>query len=134
MLFQRTDCLHQSALKIVTDTHDLTGGFHLGSQGSLCRDKFIKWQAGDFHHAIIQRRLKTGIGFLCDCVFNLVQGIAQSDFCRHLCDGVAGSLTCQCGRTAHAGIYLDDAIFKAGRMQRKLHITSAGNLQLVDNL
>ena len=134
MLLQRTDGLHQRSFKAGADTHHLTGRLHLGGEGSLGGDEFIEGQTGHFHHAIVKRGLKAGIGLSCDRVFDLVQGIAQGDLCRHLGDGIAGGLTRQGGRTAHTGIHFDHAVFKAGGMQGELHVAASRDLQLVDDV
>ena len=134
MLLQRTDRLHQCSFKVITDTHNLTGGFHLCCQSPLCRNKFIEGQSGNLHHAIVQRRFKGCIRLLRNGVLNLIQCVAQCDLCRHLCNGIAGGLGRQRRRTAHTGIHLNYTVFEAGGMQRKLYITAAGNFQLTDNV
>ena len=134
MLLQGADGLHQRPFKIGANAHHLSGGLHLGGEGSLCGDEFIEGQTGHFHHAVVQRGFKAGIGLARNRVFDLVQGIAQGDLCRHLGDGITGGLTRQCGRTAHTGIHLDDAVFKAGGMQSKLHVAASRDLQLVDDV
>ena len=131
MLFQGTDGLHQGSLKIITDTHNLTGGLHLGSKRTLCRNKLIKRQSRYLHHAVIQCGFETGISLLRDGIFDLIQGVTQSNLCRHLGDWVACGLGSQGRGPAHPGIHLDDTVLKAGGMQRELHIAAAGNLQLV---
>ena len=134
MLLQGADGLHQRPFKIGADAHHLAGGLHLGGEGSLCGDEFIEGQTGHFHHAVVQRGFKACVGLARNRVFDLVQGIAQGDLCRHLGDGIAGGLTRQCGRTAHTGIHLDDAVFKAGGMQSELHVAASRDLQLVDDV
>ena len=63
MLLQGTDCFHQGAFKIMADTHNLSGGFHLGGQRSLCSNKFIKWKPWDLNYTVIKHWLKACIGF-----------------------------------------------------------------------
>ena len=134
MLLQGTDCLHESSLKIGADAHDLAGGLHLGAQGALGAYKLVKGQAGHLHHAVVQHGLKAGIGLLGNRIFNLIQGVAQSDFGRHLGDGIACGLGGQGGGTAHTGIYLDDAVFKAVRVQGVLYVAASRYAQLTDNI
>ena len=134
MLLQRTDGFHQRPFEIGTDAHHLSGRLHLSGEGSLGGNEFIKRQTGHFHHAVVQRGFKTGIGLACNRVFDLIQGIAQGNLCRHLGDWVPGGLTRQGGGTAHTGIHLDDAVFKAGGMQGKLHVAASRDLQLIDDV
>ena len=134
MLFQRTDGLHQSPLKIRADTHYFTGSLHLCGQRPFCRNKFVKRQPGQLHHTIIQCGLKAGTGFAGNGILNLIQRIAQGNLRRHPGNGIPCGLAGQCGRTADTGIDFDYAVFKAGGMECKLYITSAGNLQFADNI
>ena len=130
MLLQGTDGFHQSPLKVITDTHNLSGCFHLCRQSSLCRDEFIKGKARDLYYAVVQHGLKACIGFSGNGILDLIQRITESDLRCYLCDGVSGSLTCQCRRTADTGVYLDYAVLKAFRMKGELHVTASGDLQL----
>ena len=128
MLLQRTDRLHQRALEVVTDAHDLSGRLHLGRQRPLCRDKFIKGQSRNLDNTVVKRRFKGCVGLLCDGILDLIQRVAQRNLCGNLCDRIACRLGCQRRGTAHTGIYLDDTVFKAGGMQCKLHITATCDL------
>ena len=112
MLLQRTDRFHQSPLKVRTDTHNLSGRFHLGCQCTFRLNKFIKWQARDLDYTIIQCRLKTCIGLSGDRIWNFIQCIAECNLCCHLGDRISCRLRCQCGRTADTRVYLDNTIFK----------------------
>ena len=96
MLFQRPNGLHKSTLKVIADTHNLTGCLHLCRQGSLCADEFIKGQTRDLHNTVVQHRLKAGISLACDGVRDLIQCITQGDLGRNLGNGISGSLGSQC--------------------------------------
>ena len=134
MLLQGTDCLHQRTFKISADAHNLARRLHLRRQRPLCRNKFIKRKSRKLDNTIIQCRLKACIRFSRNGIFDFIQRIAQRDLCCNLGYRIAGRLTCQCRRTADTGIYLDDTVFKAGRMQGKLYITAACNLKCADNI
>ena len=112
MLFQGTDGFHKRAFKVIADTHNFSGSFHLCGKGSLGADKFVKGQPGDLYHAVVQHRFKAGISLACDSVFDLIQRVAQGDLRRNLGNGIAGRLGSQGRRTGHTGIYLDNAVFK----------------------
>ena len=134
MLLQRADRFHQSAFEIIADAHHLSGGFHLGGKGSLGADELVKGQPGNLYHTVVQHGLKAGVGFSRDGVGNLIQGVAQGNLGRHLGDGITGGLAGQRGRTGHTGIYLDDTVFKAVRIQRVLHVAAAGDAQFGDDI
>ena len=53
MLLQGTDSLHESALEVGADAHDLTGCLHLGSQGTLCADEFIERKSRHLDYAVV---------------------------------------------------------------------------------
>ena len=134
MLLQRTDSLHQRSLKVIADTHDLSCSLHLGSQSPLGADKFVKGQSWDLYYAVIQHRLEAGICFAGNSIFDLIQGISQGNLCSHLSDRISCSLGSQGGRTGYTGIYLDNTVFKAVRVQGILHVTASGDPQLCDNV
>ncbi len=72
MLLQGADRLHQGALEVDADAHHLAGGLHLGPQGPLGADEFVKGQTGHLHHAVVQHGLKAGIGLPRDRVLDLI--------------------------------------------------------------
>ena len=134
MLLKGTDRFHQRALKVIADTHDLTGCLHLRRQCSLGADEFIKWQTREFDYNIVEHRFKAGICLLGDRILDLIQRVAQRDLCRYLCDGIPRCLGCQSRRTAHSGIYLDHTVFKCVRVQCVLYVTSTCDIQFADNI
>ena len=134
MLLQGTDCLHQAALEVRADAHDLAGCLHLGCQRSLRVNKLIERKTGELHHAVVQCRLEGRIGLSGHRVLDLIQRKAKCDLRRNLCDRIAGRLGGKSRGTGHTGIYLNDTVFKARRMQRKLYVAAAGNLQLINDV
>ena len=134
MLLERTDRLHQRRLEAVANAHDLAGRLHLGRQRTLCRDKFIKGKSRQLHDAVVERRLKAGIRLSRNGILNLIERVAQRDLCRNLGDRIPCRLGGKRRRTAHTGIYLDDAVLKACGMQCELHVTAARDLQLTDDI
>ena len=89
---------------------------HLRAQGFLGVYEFVERPFRELDHTVIQRGLEAGAGLPCDVVGDLVQRIADSDLRGHLGDGIARSLAGQRRGTGHAGIHLDDAVFKAVRV------------------
>ena len=134
MLLQRADRLHERSFKIIADAHDLSGRLHLSRQRPLGADELVKRQTRKLYDYIVQHRLKACVSFLRNCILNLIQCIAKGDLCRHLGDRVSCRLGRQSGRTADTRIHLDDTVFKGIRIQRVLHVTSAGNIQLADDI
>ncbi len=128
MLLQGTDRFHHSTLKVVADTHHLSGSLHLRRQRTLCRDKFIKRESRNLDNTVIQHRLKARIRLSGDGVFYLVKSVAQRNFGGHFCDRVSGGLGRKRGRTGNSRVYLDDTVFECVRMKRILHITAARDL------
>ena len=112
MLFQRSDCFHKRSLKIITNTHDLSGRLHLCSQRTFCTDKFIKWKSWNLNNTIIKHRFKTCICLLCNCIFNLVKCISKRNLCCYLCDWITRSFRCKRRRTADTWIHFNNTIFK----------------------
>ena len=134
MLFQRTNCLHQSTLEVIADTHNLSSCLHLCCQCSLGTDKLIKWKSWNLNNAVIQHWFKAGIRFSCDCIWNFIQRISQRNLRSDLRDRISGCLRSQCRRTAYTRIYLNHAILKAFRIQCILYVTSTCNVQLADDV
>ena len=134
MLFQRPECLHQCAFEICTNTHNLSGRLHLCCQRTLCLNKLIKRQSRNLNNHIIQSWLKACIGLAGNCILNFIQIISEGNLCCYLCDRITGCLGCQCGRTAYTRIYFDHAVLKRIRIQCKLYIATALDIQLTNNI
>ena len=134
MLLKGTDGFHERSLEIITDTHDLPGRLHLRGQRSLGADELIERKSRQLDDHIVQHRLEAGISLLCDGVLDLIQCVSKSDLRRHLGNGVACRLGSQSGRTAHTRIDFNDTVFKCLRVQGVLHVTSACDVQLTDDI
>ena len=128
------DRLHDGFLKGLADGHHLAGSLHLSSQISFGVNKFIKGPLGQLDYYIVDGRLKAGVGSAGNGVFNFVQSKTDGDLGRHLGDGIAGGLGGQGGGTGHTGVYLDDRVFKAVRIQGELDIAASLYLQHADDI
>ena len=128
---QRADALQQCFLQICTDTHNLAGSLHLCAQQVGCSRKLIKGESGQLCDHIIQLRLKS-----CICVgdLDILQCHAYRNLCSHTSNGIAGCLGCQRRRAGNARVDLDQVVLTAVRIQCKLHITAAFDLQLANDL
>ena len=134
MLLQGTDRFHKSTFKAMTDTHNLSGSFHLCGKGSLCCNKFIKRKSRDLNYTVVKHWLKACVCFACDGIWNLIQCISKGNLCSNLSNGITGSLTCKCRRTAYTWVNLDYTVLKAVWLQRILNITAACDSKLCDNI
>ena len=134
MLFQRTNCFHQSTFKVIANTHNFSGRFHLCGQSTFCCNKLIKWKSWYLNNTVIQHRFKTCICLSGNCIFNLIQCIPKCYLCCNLCNRISGCLRSQSRRAAYTWIYLDNTIFKGIRIKRILHITSTGNIKFRNNI
>ena len=132
--FCTAHCLHNGSLKAGCNAHHFAGCFHLGAQLAGGVDELVKGPLGYLDYHIIQSRLKAGTGFAGYIVFNLVQGITQSDLGGHFGNGIAGGLGRQGGGTADPGIDLNHAVLHAFRVQSKLTVAAALNAQLGNNI
>ena len=126
--------LHQRHFKRRRDGHDLAGGLHLRAERAAGAGKLVKRPLRQFDHDVVQRGLEAGAGLAGDLVSDLVERIAQRDLRGDLCDGIAGGLARQRGRARHARVDLDDGIFKAVRVERKLAVAAADHAQRRDDV
>ena len=92
MLCQRTDCFHQTTLEVCTDTHNLTGCFHLCGQCTLRIDKLIKRKSRNLYNTVVQCRLKACVSLSGNGIRDLIQSIAKRDLRCHLGDRITGCL------------------------------------------
>ena len=129
--FQRTDALQQSLLQIGADVHDLAGGLHLSAQLIGCGGELVEGEAGQLGNNVVQLGLESSVG-----VGNLdvLQGHTNSDLGSHAGNGITGSLGSQSGRAGNAGVDLDQIVLRGVRIQSKLDVAAAFNLQLLDEL
>ena len=112
MLLQRTDCFHKSSFKVIANTHNFSGSFHLCRQRSLCTDKFIERKSRHLNNTVVKHWLEACISFLCNCILDLVQCISKGNLCSNFCDRVSCRFGSQCRRTAYTRVYLNYTIFK----------------------
>ena len=130
--FRPADSLHQGHLEGGTDGHDFAGGLHLGSQTAVGVYEFIKGPAGKLYHQV-NGGFEAGHGRAGYVVGDFVQIVPDGNLGSHLGDGIPGCLGSKGGRTGHTGVYFDNGILKAVRIQSKLHVAAAGDLQFFDD-
>ena len=125
---------HKAHFEAVGDGHDFAGGFHLGAEVALGVDEFVKRPFWEFDGDVVEGWLEGREGFSGDDVWNLVEGVAEGDLCGDLGDRITGGFGCQSGGAGHAWVDFDDGVFKAFRMQRKLHIAATFDAEGVDDV
>ena len=106
----------------------------MSSQFSLCIHKFVKRPFGEFYDHIVKGRFKAGSGLSGDFISDFIQTISNGDFCSHSCNGIAGGFGSQGGRAGYAGIYFNNRIFKAFRIQGKLTVAPTLNTHGIYNI
>ena len=92
MLLEGTDRLHEAALEVIRDSHHLAGRLHLRTKQMLSCNELIERETRHLHDAIVKHRLEGRIRFPGDCIFNLIQCVAERDLRRHLRNRIAGRL------------------------------------------
>ena len=132
--FRPPDGLHQCHLKAGGDGHDLAGGLHLGAQGAGGVGEFVEGPFRHFNDDIVQGGLETGAGLAGDVVFDFVQGVPQGDFRRDFGNGIAGGLGGQGGGPGDPGVYFNDGVFKAVRVQGQLDVAAAHDAKMRDDV
>ncbi len=122
---KRAPRLHQRFLEGAAHGHHFADRLHLRSQRIVGAGKLLKLPLGNFHDNVVDGRLETGRRFACDVVRNLVERVANREFCRNFRNRKAGRLRCQRRGTRDARIHLNHRHAPVGRIHRKLHIGAA---------
>ena len=108
------------------DGHGFAHRFHRGGQFGPGPGEFLEGKAGDLGDDIVDGRLEAGGGHAGDVVVQLVQRIADGQFCGDFGDRKAGGLGGQRGRARHAGVHLDHHHAAVDGVDRPLHVGPAG--------
>ena len=128
---QRPHGFEQAFLDGAAHAHHFARGLHLGAQAVAGALQLVKGEARHFADHVVQRRFKAGrrVG-----QGNLLQMHAHRHLGRHARDGVAAGLGRKGRGARHAGIDLDQVILEAVRVQGKLHVAPALDLERADDL
>ncbi|MNV43974.1 hypothetical protein D3C71_1357120 [compost metagenome] len=132
--FKRTDRLVDRFLECTADRHNLAGCFHLCAELAVGVDELVERPARNFADDIIQRRFEAGIGLTRYRVDDFIQRVAERDLGRHLGDRIAGRFGGQRRGAADTGIYFDNIVLVALRIERELHIAAPLDVQSADDL
>ena len=96
--------------KTAPNRHDFPDGFHGRADlfGNALELRQIP--AGDFHNAVVQRRLEERACGLCNAVFQLVEVVPHRQFGGDKRQRIAGRLAGKSGRPRQTGVDFDNAI------------------------
>ena len=131
--FQRAHSLEDSAFKVAVNAHDLARGLHLRAQRLICIDELVKGPAREFHDAVVERRLKAGLGLLRYGVGDFIKRIADGNLGRNLGNRIARCLGGQCRGTAYTRIYFDNIVAVAVGVEGILRVAATFDTELADN-
>ena len=102
--------------------HGFPHGFHGCSQNVLGFREFFKGPSGDFDHAIINGRLKTGKGFTGDIIGNFIQSIPHRQFGGNFRNGKSCGLGGQSRASGYPWVHLHNNKIPVFRIDGKLDI------------
>ncbi len=125
--FQAAQGFLERFLEGAAHRHHFTDRFHLGGQVLVGGREFLEGEARDLGDDVVDRRFKTGRGRAAgDLVAQFVEREADRELGRDLGDREAGGLRGQRRRTRHARVHLDDDHAAVFRIDRELHVRTAG--------
>ena len=129
--FKASYGLKKTLLEASSDTHGLTGSFHLGSETRIGISEFIEWEPGHLGHYVIKSRLEAcrSVGKL-----YLFKVISDAYLGRDSGDRISGCLGGKSGGPGDSGINLNQIVFKGFRVKCKLNIASSAYLKGADEL
>ena len=110
--------------KAVADGHDFAGGFHLGAQGSLSINKFVKGPAREFDNNVVNHGFKTGRRLAGDVIDDFIEAKAHGDQRGHFGDGITRRLGGQSRGARHPGVDFDDGVVEILGIQGELTVAA----------
>ena len=114
-------------IKGAANGHGLTHRLHRRGQNRLGAGEFFKGEARNFGDDIVNGRLERGGCCAArDIIGNFVKRIAHGELGCHFGNGKAGGLGGQRGGARHARVHFNDDHLAIGRIDRKLHVGTAG--------
>ena len=125
-LLERAQALLQRLAERAADGHHLAHGLHRRSQGGRGRLELLERPPGDLGDDVVEGGLEGGRSDLGYVVGDLVERAAHCQASRDLGDGEPCGLGGQRRGAAHPGVHLDDHLATGGRIDRELHVGSAG--------
>ena len=124
-LSNHAQSLLNGLFKSAPDGHHFAHGFHRTTQFAVDSAELAQVPAWDFADHIVECRFEEGGSRLGHRVLQVEEPVAQTQLCRHKCEGIARRFGSQ-GRTpAQTCVDLDDAIVLAFGVESILHVALA---------
>src|SRR5699024_5280438 len=123
---QRLESFVECFREISPDGHGFAYSLHLRSKFFIHIRKLLEVKARRLHDDVIDRRLKTSGSVAGNGIGQLIQIIADRQFCGNLGNGISCSFGGQGRRSAYARINFNGYEAVAARLHSKLHIAAAG--------
>lgn len=89
LIVNRSNCLLDRLLKRSPDTHDFTNTLHATAQEPANAVELLQIPSRNLDDAVVQARLKTSAGHLCDRVLDLIQWDTETELSRDKSKGVS---------------------------------------------
>ena len=124
--FERAQPFLKRFLERAADRHRFADGFHLRAERRIRAGKFLESEAGNFRDDVVDRRFEARRRAPRDVVEKLVEREAHGELRRDFRNGKPRRLRRERGRARDARIHLDDDHPPVFRIQRELHVRSAG--------
>ena len=121
--FKASDCLLESFLISLTDTHDFTDCTHLCAEFIFNTFEFLKCPTSKFDYNVVS----VWNIFIKSSVFsarNVLQSKTCCKHCRHPSNRETGCFRSKCGRTGSSWVDLDDNISVCLRIVCPLYVTT----------
>ena len=118
-------------LEGAADGHDFAHGLHGGTDFAADAHELRQVPARYLADEVVQRGSHIG-GIGRAHLANLVEGVTQGNLGGHEGQGIARGLAGQCGRTAEAGVDLDDAVVIGLGVEGVLDVALAHDAQVAD--
>ena len=109
-----------------SNRHCFADRLHLGEEDAGRAGELLERPARQLGYDIVDRRLKTRRGLLGDVVRNFIEGVANGQTCRDLCDRESRRFRCERRRARHTWVHFDDDLTAGLRVDSELHVRSTG--------
>ena len=106
--FQRAERLLQSLLESAPDGHGLTNALHLCGQRRIGLGELFESKSRNLDHAVVNGGFKARRGFAGDVVLELIERVADGEFCGDFGDRKTGSLGGERRAARDPRVHLDD--------------------------
>ena len=109
-----------------SNRHCFADRLHLGKEHAGCAGELLERPARQLGDDVVDRRLETGRGLLGDVVRNFIEGVANGQTRRDLCDRESCRLRRKRRRARHTWVHFDDDLTAGLRVDSELHVRSTG--------